>query len=84
MKNLAKELAPDILVNAVAPGRTVTPAWGDMSDDFKKEKGKGLATGRMLLPEEIASSVRFLLENDSMCAEVLTVDGGMSVVTLHS
>lgn len=84
MKNLAKELAPDILVNAVAPGRTATPAWGDLSDEVKREKGKGLATGRMMEPKEIASSVKFLLEHDSMCAQILTVDGGMSITTLHS
>jgi len=84
MKNLAKELAPSILVNAVSPGRTATPAWGVMNPEEKSERGKGHATGRMLEPDEIASGVRFLIENDSMCGEILTIDGGMSITTLHS
>jgi 3-oxoacyl-[acyl-carrier protein] reductase len=42
-KNLAKELAPKILVNAVAPGRTLTPMWGDL----KKSEEKDLANGHL-------------------------------------
>src|ERR1700704_1114127 len=37
MKNFAKAVAPDILVNAIAPGRTLTPMWGDMDEQEKAE-----------------------------------------------
>ena len=42
MKNLAKALAPDIFVNAVSPGRTLTPMWGDMDDTYKAEQASGI------------------------------------------
>lgn len=37
MKNLAKALAPDILVNSIAPGRTLTPMWHPMNETEKAE-----------------------------------------------
>lgn len=82
MKNLAKALAPDILVNAIAPGRTLTPMWGDMTAEYKAEKAAGHLIGRWIEPEEIADGVLFLLKNDAVCGEVLIIDGGMSLVTL--
>ena len=82
MKNLAKDAAPDILVNAVAPGRTLTPMWGDMTDDEKTELADGHLTNRWIEPGEIANAVVFLAKNDSVCGEVLVVDGGMSLKTL--
>jgi len=36
----------------------------------------------MIQPEEIADSIVFLAKSDVICGEVLTVDGGMSLVTL--
>lgn len=79
VKNLAKALAPNILVNAVAPGRTITPMWGEMSNTRKKDLGSEQAIERWIEPKEIADSVLFLVNNDAVCGEVLTVDGGMSL-----
>lgn len=81
-KNLAKELAPDILVNAIAPGRVVTSMWGDPDAAEQRELGKAHLIRRMIQPEEIAEGIIFLTKNDAMCGEVLTMDGGMSLVTL--
>lgn len=81
-KNLAKELAPNILVNAVAPGRVATPQWGSPNPKEQLELGKVHLIKRMIQPEEIADSIVFLTRNDAMCGEVLTIDGGMSLVTL--
>lgn len=75
-KNLAKQLAPKILVNAVAPGRVTTPLWGKQSLKQLKELGKVHLIKRMIEPDEIADSVIFLAKNDAVCGEVLTVDGG--------
>jgi len=79
VKNLAKHLAPEILVNAVSPGRTITPMWGDMSEDYKKEQAAGHLINRWIEPSEIADGVVFLAKNDAVCGEVLVIDGGMSL-----
>lgn len=81
-KNLAKKLAPRILVNAVAPGRVITPAWGNPDPKKQNELGQAHLIKRMIRPEEIAESIVFLVKNDAVCGEVLTIDGGMSLVTL--
>ena len=80
-KNLAKGLAPKILVNAVAPGRVVTPQWGNLSAKEQRELGQRHLIKRMIQPEEIADSIVFLAKNDAVCGEVLTIDGGMSLVS---
>lgn len=82
MKNLAKDAAPNILVNAVAPGRTLTPMWGEMTEDVKTKLAAGHLIDRWIEPNEIANAVVFLAKNDSVCGEVLVVDGGMSLKTL--
>lgn len=81
-KNLAKSLAPKILVNAVAPGRVTTPMWDNLDEKREKELGKVHLILRMIKPEEIADAIIFLCQNDAMCGEVLTIDGGMSIKTL--
>ncbi len=71
--NLARHLAPDILVNAVAPG----PVDTDMINDELREKLRPLSlTGEIAKPEEIAHAVIFLLENDHITGEVVDVNGG--------
>ncbi len=81
-KNLAKGLAPEILVNAIAPGRVTTSMWGNPDQEKQLELGQAHLIKRMIQPEEIAESIVFLAKNDAICGEVLTVDGGMSLVTL--
>ena len=82
MKNLAKALAPDILVNAVSPGRTLTPMWGDMDEKYKAEQAAGHLINRWIEPSEIADGVVFIAKNDAVCGEVLVIDGGMSLKVL--
>lgn len=80
-KNLAKALAPDILVNAVAPGRTATAMWGNPDAKQQIEYGKAQLIKRMIQPEEIADAILFLAKNDAMCGEILTIDGGNSLMS---
>lgn len=82
MKNLAKDLAPDILVNAIAPGRTLTSLWDGTSDYDMTKLTEGTLIKRWIDPSEIATAAIFLAENDAMCGEILTVDGGMTLKTL--
>lgn len=82
MKNLAKALAPDILVNSIAPGRTLTPMWGEMDEAEKAKLAHGHLIERWIEPSEIADGAVFLAKNDAICGEVLVIDGGMSLRTL--
>lgn len=81
-KNLAKSVAPKILVNAVAPGRVATSMWGNLDEKKEKELGKVHLILRMIKPEEVADAIIFLIKNDAMCGEILTIDGGMSLKVL--
>lgn len=82
MKNLAKAVAPDILVNSIAPGRTATPMWGEMDEARKTELAAGHLIDRWIEPSEIADGAVFLAKNDAVCGEVLVIDGGMSLKVL--
>ena len=75
-KSLSKELAPNILVNAVAPGYTETEmakTWGPAS---KKSAIEGTPIHRLVQPIEIAQGILFLVKNDALNGEILVIDGG--------
>ncbi len=76
-KSLAKELAPNILVNCIAPGPILKPA--DLSDEDNAEVLKNTPLGRWGGGEEIAQAVVYLLEADFVTGQVLYVDGGRSI-----
>ncbi|MDD5749459.1 MAG: SDR family oxidoreductase [Patescibacteria group bacterium] len=81
-KNLAKKLAPQILVNAIAPGRVATSMWDNPTAAEQKKLGSVHLIKRMIQPEEIADAIVFLIKNDAVCAEVLTIDGGYRLANL--
>jgi 3-oxoacyl-[acyl-carrier protein] reductase len=70
---LASELAPEITVNAVAPGPVDTDF---ISEDIKRRLSSRTPFGRIAKPEEIAHAVIFLLENDYVSGEVVDVNAG--------
>lgn len=76
-KSLAKELAPAITVNAVAPGVCTYP--DDFGDGEKIKQINMIPLKRKAQPEEIASAVQFLLENDYMTGQVISIDGGRGI-----
>lgn len=80
-KGLAQEMAPQVRVNAVAPGVIIWPEGAEWEDDERRRK----IVAHTLLkregePDDIARTVRFLL-NDSpyITGQVIAVDGGRSV-----
>jgi 3-oxoacyl-[acyl-carrier protein] reductase len=78
---LAKELAPGILVNAVAPGFTNTEMTDNTwSDRIKKQVGNILLK-RMADPKEIAEVVLFLSSsaNEYITGQTINIDGGFSI-----
>ena len=78
---LALELAPDVRVNAVAPGAILWPE-PDEHGDGKDEVAKAAMLartplGRIGTPEEIAEAVRWLLRDARYTTgQVIRVDGG--------
>jgi NAD(P)-dependent dehydrogenase (short-subunit alcohol dehydrogenase family) len=71
---LALELAPEILVNAIAPGPIIAPDDLSATDDAKVIAATPLR--RWGGAEEIAKAVIFLIETDFITGECLRVDGG--------
>ncbi len=70
----ALRLAPNIRVNAVAPGPVAKPA--SMSEDRWQEITNELPLKRGGDPQDVAQAVLFLIENDFITGETLFVDGG--------
>lgn len=73
-ESLALEMAPDILVNAIAPGPILAPP--DMSEEEKKSVERSTPLGRWGGAGEIAKAALFLIETDFVTGECIRVDGG--------
>jgi len=78
---LAKELAPKILVNAVAPGFTNTEMTAGTWSDRIKKQVDNILLKRMADPIEIAEVVLFLSgsASDYITGQTINVDGGFSI-----
>jgi pteridine reductase len=78
-RSLALELAPEVRVNAVAPGAI---AWPDDGKFDNAERQRIVATtplGRIGTPADIAQAVHFLATAPFVTGHTLAVDGGRSV-----
>lgn len=77
-KDFAKELAPKIQVNAVAPGWVDTDINKNLDKEFLKEETEKIYLKRIAQPEEIAKTILFLASDDAnyVTGSVLVVDGG--------
>jgi 3-oxoacyl-[acyl-carrier protein] reductase len=81
-RSWARELAPDILVNAVAPGPVDTPLLGW---DAMNAEQRALETlnplGRIGRPEEIAAVIAFLASDRAsfITGQCLSADGGAAM-----
>lgn len=77
-RGAAKELAPEIRVNAVAPGVIETPFHERYSTpDRMKQFAESTPLKRNGGAEHIASAVAFLVNNDFVTGETIDVNGGM-------
>ena len=73
-KGLARALAPDITVNAVAPGPVLLPeAWDEAT---QRHFAETTPLQRLGTPEDVVAAVRFLLTSAYTTGTVLVVDGG--------
>lgn len=74
-KALAKELAPEIAVNAIAPGPVMLPE--DFDTAAAERIRKGTLLQRLGSPDDIAQSAVYLVAmTDFVTGHVLVVDGG--------
>lgn len=79
---MAKNLAPDILINALAPGYVQTSLWKNTTESEFVESGKEQLIERMIQPDEIAEMALAIIKNDAMNGEIVTIDGGISLKTV--
>jgi len=72
---LAKELGPEIRINAVSPGAILWPE--DLSEEKRQQIVAKTALKRQGTTEDIASAVRYLI-NDAgyVTGQVINIDGG--------
>ena len=79
-KTAAREGAlRNIRCNAVAPGKIETDMTGKMSERRQKEFTDQIPLKRFGRPEEIADAVSFLVHNDYLTGQVITIDGGLTI-----
>jgi 3-oxoacyl-[acyl-carrier protein] reductase len=77
---LSRKLAPDVLVNAIAPGlietRMSEPVVAERGDAYREE----IPLKRFGKPAEVASVIRFLCSPDAsyITGQTISVDGGIT------
>jgi 3-oxoacyl-[acyl-carrier protein] reductase len=78
-KSLAREVAPDIRVNILAPGFIETAFGEDADEGFRREVVARTPLGRWGLPEDVAGAAVFLASDASrfMTGQVVMVNGGV-------
>jgi 3-oxoacyl-[acyl-carrier protein] reductase len=79
-RSLARALAPEIRVNAVAPGFVDSPWNKDWPADRKANSVADTPLQRACKPEDIAAAIFFLCVGGTMVTgQTLIVDGGLSL-----
>ena len=77
-KLAAVELAPDIRVNAIAPG-LILPPLGE-KNTYLSRLTKSVPLKKRGAPSYIMSAIQFLLENDYLTGQIIFEDGGEHLV----
>ena len=78
-KSLARAFAPQVRVNAVAPGIILT-RWLEGHEDMVNRSLQGTPLGRASTPDDVADAVVFLaLDGAMMTGQVVVVDGGRTM-----
>jgi 3-oxoacyl-[acyl-carrier protein] reductase len=69
-----------VTVNALSPGFMETRMTAGASAKFKQRMTDQLPVPRFTTPEEVARAVTVFLDNDYVTGQVLSVDGGISLL----
>jgi NAD(P)-dependent dehydrogenase (short-subunit alcohol dehydrogenase family) len=81
-QTLAQALAPQIRVNAIAPG-PVLPNRDQTEAEFERECRATLLR-RVVSVDDVTSAVRFLLETPSITGQMIALDGGQHLARTAS
>ena len=78
-KSLARDLAPDVRVNGIAPGMILWPE-NEPSDEIKEKVIDQIPLKRSGEPEDIANTVLFLITQATyITGQIISVDGGRGI-----
>ena len=78
-KGLARELAPEIKVNAIAPGAMLEPPDVTWTEEQKNKVIDTIPLKRMGSEKDIAETVKFLADSEYITGQIIKVDGGRSL-----
>ena len=78
-KGLARELAPDIKVNAIAPGAMLEPPDVTWTEEQKNKVISSIPLNRMGSEKDISEAVKFLAKSNYITGQIIKVDGGRSL-----
>ena len=78
-KGLARELAPEIKVNAIAPGAMLEPPDITWTEEQKNKVIENIPLKRMGSEKDIANAVKFLANSEYITGQIIKVDGGRSL-----
>ncbi len=78
-RSLARDLAPDVRVNGIAPGMILWPE-NEPSDEIKQTVKDQIPLKRSGDPEDIANAALFLItQANYMTGQIISVDGGRGI-----
>ncbi|MBT2292631.1 3-oxoacyl-ACP reductase FabG [Paenibacillus albidus] len=77
-KSLARALAPAIRVNCIAPGAVATRWWAGREEQMHK-LAPNLPLQHLSTPEDIASFVCAVLEQEALTGQVITLNSGQTM-----
>jgi len=78
-KGLAKELAPEIKVNAIAPGAMLEPPDITWTENQKNKVIESIPLKKMGAEQDIAEAVYFLACANYITGQIIKIDGGRSL-----
>jgi len=76
-KTMAMRLGPNIKVNAIAPGPTIKSK--RQTDKHFKNQVRSTILKKPVRSEDICDSVEFLINNNSVTGQIITVDSGQNL-----
>jgi 3-oxoacyl-[acyl-carrier protein] reductase len=72
----ARDFAPEVRVNCVAPGHVETDMTADRTPEEKREEMAAIPVERFGRPEDIADAVAYLRDAGFVTGETLNINGG--------